>query len=138
MNGFEDLQIEFIEHDSVAIPLCTEWISELIPNGIPGAYVLYKDEQPIYVGRSDTCLKRRLLSHDYRTLATHATWQIANNPEQAYHYECFWYDWAKEKPGFLNQISPARPKASCTKLELDDLVIHMPNTQNCFLTPYAA
>ncbi|GAB2646731.1 hypothetical protein GCM10009743_22980 [Kribbella swartbergensis] len=41
-------------------------IRVIIPPATLGAYVLWDDSAPIYVGRSDTDLRRRLISHAIR------------------------------------------------------------------------
>ena len=107
--NLENVTFEFSGFDCMAVPLTSSWISELIPNNTIGAYLLWNEIEPIYVGRSDNCLKTRLITHNHRGEATHVTWQVANTPSQAYQFECFWYSWAKQQNRCLNQIAPARP-----------------------------
>jgi len=111
MEYLDDIKIEFVEHESVAIPYDAAWINEMIPANTLGAYILLEETKPIYIGRSDTCLKRRLLKHNHRSKATHLIWQIAKSPLQAYQFESYWYQWAIEHGGFINQISPAKPSS---------------------------
>lgn len=44
--------------------LLTPWlIRAMIPESTIGTYTLWAVDAPIYIGRSDTCLRRRLLEH---------------------------------------------------------------------------
>jgi hypothetical protein len=45
-----------VPHHRLALPAHSNWIRALVPSGHPGAYLLLRDNTPIYVGRSDYCL----------------------------------------------------------------------------------
>ncbi len=85
-----------------------------LPTGTAGAYVLLRyypnDAIPIYVGRSDTCLRRRLIRHPLRGLASHFLVAPTRNLEQAFAVESHWYHQYRSE-GFpvMNRIHPASP-----------------------------
>jgi hypothetical protein len=87
-----------------------------IPPRSRGAYVLGKyvggEFSPLYVGRSDSCLLTRILTHNYRNLATHVAWRIRSSQRDAFHQECALYHTYEEEPWFLNKVHPASPKGS--------------------------
>lgn len=83
-------------------------IRVLIPSTIVGTYVLYaSDGTPIYVGRSDTCLRRRLVTHAVLRRAKYFDYQVRWTPERAYIAECAAFH---AFAGLLtNAIHPASP-----------------------------
>lgn len=99
--------LEKAEIDYMATPYTTPWITALLPKQTIGAYVLISHGQPIYVGRSDSCLRTRLLNHEHRSKGSHVIWEIKKSSLEAYHQECFWYQALKQK--LINQIAPALP-----------------------------
>ncbi len=84
-------------------------IRALIGPRVVGVYLLLQRHQPVYVGRSDRCLRSRLGRHPLLGHSTHVVWQPFGRPEQAYFTECAWYHELKESGRSLNQIHPARP-----------------------------
>ncbi|WP_159030867.1 hypothetical protein [Streptomyces sp. 769] len=85
-----------------------------IPAGTIGAYVLLRNEQqqatPLYVGRSDTCLRRRLTRHPLRGRATHFVAAPTLNRYQAFAIESAWYHrYLSSGTSITNQIHPASP-----------------------------
>ncbi|MGW3031196.1 hypothetical protein ACWDCB_08160 [Streptomyces sp. NPDC001178] len=85
-----------------------------IPTGTIGAYLLLRHEQqqttPLYVGRSDTCLRRRLTRHPLRGHATHFVAAPTANSQQAYAIESAWYHrYLSKGVPIINQIHPASP-----------------------------
>lgn len=90
-------------------PLTPDSIRESVPAGVPGAYVLYWRNQdkvePIYVGRSDTDLQRRLLRHPHRWLDAFA-FLSCGSAWAAYRAERRAYFWLRPA---LNQLFPAQP-----------------------------
>lgn len=63
-------------------------IRALIPEGVMGTYVLWSPSAPVYVGRSDTSLRRRLLEHARQWPDIYFTFDEASSPEDAYAMEC--------------------------------------------------
>jgi hypothetical protein len=93
----------------VALPASANWIRPFMPPGVAGAYLLLKGDQPLYVGRSDTCLRTRLLGHEHLGAASHLVWARCDTARQAYHLESYWYDRLQAHGGLLNRVHPARP-----------------------------
>jgi len=85
-------------------------IRVLIPEAYIGTYSLFKHEKAelIYVGRSDTCLQKRLLQHAYVGRADYFRYNIQWTPEKAFIAECSAYHVSIS--GTENLIHPARPK----------------------------
>lgn len=89
-------------------------INEVIIDNKPGVYVLGNDKCGFdykYVGRSDTSLKRRLLSHNYLYQYEYFIYTYSNSPKEAFYLECkWWHDCMDYK--IVNKIHPASPKGS--------------------------
>ncbi|MEX5268882.1 GIY-YIG nuclease family protein [Kocuria sabuli] len=81
-------------------------VRALVPARICGTYLLLDGENPVYVGRSDACLRTRLASHNHRSSATHVLWEPARSPKNAYLLEAHWFH---QHDLQLNQIHPASP-----------------------------
>lgn len=65
------------------------WIVRaLIPPAVIGVYVLWSPTAPVYVGRSDTSLRRRLLEHSRSWPDIFFTYDVAFSPDDAYRMEC--------------------------------------------------
>jgi hypothetical protein len=84
-------------------------IQALISVDLIGAYILLRDGHPIYIGRSDTCLRSRLINHGLLTACEHVVWQICASPQLAFHQEAACFHELSGTPGCLNRIHPARP-----------------------------
>ena len=85
-------------------------VRALIPEGVIGAYLLLLKNVPIYAGRSDVCLRDRLINHHLLGVATHVMYQPCRDPFQAFCIEGFWFHTLRRGDGGLNMIHPARPK----------------------------
>lgn len=96
-------------HHRLALPADPAWIRVLVPKGYAGAYLLLQGHTPIYVGRSDCCLRRRLCQHEKLAEASHLVWEPCHDPLRAFYLEAFWYDQLNHLPSMRNQIHPARP-----------------------------
>lgn len=70
--------------------LLVPWlIRAMIPAGTIGTYTLWDDGKPIYIGRSDTCLRRRLIEHaSKRPAGLYFTFDVSRSPQDAYAMEC--------------------------------------------------
>ncbi|MFJ7421427.1 hypothetical protein ACIQXD_22830 [Streptomyces uncialis] len=85
-----------------------------IPVGTIGAYLLLQYEQqqaaPLYVGRSDTCLRQRLIRHPLRSRATHFIAAPTRDSHYAYAIESYWYHrYLSTSATIANLIHPASP-----------------------------
>lgn len=99
---------------SVALRFTRSVVNMQIPTGTIGAYLLMEHEhqgaRPLYVGRSDTCLRQRLSRHPLRGRATHFVVAPARNSHQAYAIESYWYhQYRSAGRSVRNQIHPASP-----------------------------
>lgn len=70
--------------------LLTPWlIRAMIPEGTIGTYTLWSADAPIYIGRSDTCLRRRLLEHAaVRADDVRFTFDVSRSIQDAFAMEC--------------------------------------------------
>ncbi len=84
-------------------------VRALVPAGRPGVYMLLRQDQPFYIGRSDSCLRTRLASHPLLRMATHVTWGPCTTPLEAYRLEAAWFHRLTAGGQPINQIHPARP-----------------------------
>ena len=96
----------------VAIRLKPDVVGAHLPPGVTGSYLLYHGLTPVYVGRSDTCLRRRLMEHPLRRIASHVAWEPTISEDRAFLVESFWFHQLELGPYHLNVIHPARPTAS--------------------------
>ncbi|MEX3624178.1 hypothetical protein [Viridibacillus arvi] len=89
----------------------------LIPNGFQGTYILYskigQSVEPIYIGRSDTDLQRRLLNHPYLNVAQYFEFFTFDSAEKAFLSETALYH--NFENSLLNKIHPAIPVNSGIK-----------------------
>lgn len=91
------------------------WIVRmLIPSGHLGSYRLVRHWRVSYVGRSDRCLRRRLVAHAYRGEADFFGFDVHPDSLRAYTAECALFH---ATPSTLsNSVHPAVPantKPSC-------------------------
>lgn len=96
----------------------TPWlIRMLIPKGYKGTYILYSQDknvvEPIYVGRSDTDLQRRLLNHPYLGSADYFEYFTFDTAEKAYLSETALFH--SFEYSLINEIHPAMPAHSHVK-----------------------
>ncbi|MEU5858959.1 GIY-YIG nuclease family protein [Nocardiopsis dassonvillei] len=66
-------------------------VRAMIPQRHIGTYVLFHHGHEHYIGRSDTCLRRRLLQHCTTGHAEYFTYDVHTTPEQAFSMECSLY-----------------------------------------------
>ncbi len=92
-----------------SFPFTSRHITASLPVGQPGSYLLLdRTGRPVYVGRSDQCLRRRLLGHPLRKKATHFTAAVADGPRGAYLLECYWWHrYRRDGIELANLIHPA-------------------------------
>lgn len=92
-----------------AYPMRPEIIRGFLPPGYSGAYMLLRAGRPIYVGRSDTCLRLRLASHPHVAKASHVMWEICRDPWQAFVLEAALFHRLQHVPDVLNRVHPGKP-----------------------------
>ena len=85
------------------------FLRTVIPTGVIGTYLLLNNGNPIYVGRSDTCILTRLLSHEHLSSATHVVWEPCKTKVHAFALESAWYHDPYISDRLINKIHPARP-----------------------------
>ncbi len=95
----------------VAVPLRTDLIQTIVPKRVFGAYRIYWSGLATYVGRSDRCIRARLLAHAASRLGTHFTWQRTMNERGAIALKSLWYHQLVETGYVLNLVHPARSLA---------------------------
>jgi hypothetical protein len=85
-------------------------VRAVVPAGLLGTYVLHRDVEPYYVGRSDTDLRRRLLQHCEAGLANYFSYDVHRSPQTAFDVECSLFH---ALAGVLaNAIHPGAPDRS--------------------------
>ena len=108
-----DNHIQEEDFTPIAFRADPKTIGALIPEDTIGAYVLFDGDRPIYVGRSDECLRGRLMRHEHLPKATHVMWAPRSTPLRAYHLEASWYHEIRSlSSAEINKIHPARPKGT--------------------------
>ncbi|MDU2106215.1 hypothetical protein [Clostridium sp.] len=102
--------------DQIVVPrlFIPDVIKEVVLSNRPGVYVLGDNENGFvyrYVGRSDTCIRTRLLTHNYLYKYEYFIFRYVDNPKEAYYYESkWWHDCANM--GINNKIHPDAPSGS--------------------------
>lgn len=113
-------------------------VRALVPPGIIGCYVLMIGDSPVYVGRSDSCLRQRLSRHGHIGFATHFLWQPCKNPVAAFNLESLWYHHLRHDLGrnLLNTIHPDSPSGAnrscpfCVPADRDALAFALERQRN--------
>lgn len=81
-----------------------------LPRSVAGVYLMCGKGQLIYAGRSDACLRTRLVYHEHLRHAGVVLWRVCPTVNVAYQIESWWYERLQGRPGVLNRIEPAKPK----------------------------
>lgn len=81
----------------------------MVPRSVRGTYLVVDVGQPVYVGRSNAFVQRRLLRHAAAGLGSHFLWKPGRSELGAYLIEAWWFHRLGGTPGFLNVINPTRP-----------------------------
>lgn len=89
-------------------------IRKAVPDGVPGVYVLGEITSdgflPKYVGRSDTNVRKRLLTHNYLYDYSYFLIEVVSTPGQAYLNEAkWWHDCLTKDIELANKIHPDSP-----------------------------
>lgn len=91
-----------------------EVIREVVKPAHSGVYVLGNEKDGFqygYVGRSDTCLKSRLLAHNHLYEYDYFIFTYTRSSQHAFFIESEWFHNCK-KSGIGNLIHPASPQGS--------------------------
>jgi hypothetical protein len=90
-------------------------VREVVAPGFAGAYVLGNDHDGFkvgYVGRSDTCLRSRLLAHSYLCAFEYFIFLFVDHVAAAFYAECELYHAYRQLNTVLaNRLHPAAPSA---------------------------
>lgn len=85
-------------------------VRRMVPHETLGTYCLLVDRAPVYIGRSDTCLRGRLAAHPLLGEAEHFVWSAGSGPWATFCMEAFWWHRLAGSPTLRNAIHPAVPK----------------------------
>jgi hypothetical protein len=107
------LKVEIGPSNRFAFPFTRTTVNALIPAGVVGVYLLLAAERPVYIGRSDQCLRTRLRFHGHLGNATHVVWNVCRSPVEAFLLESAWFHWLGLRR--LNRIHPARPRDTAVR-----------------------
>lgn len=103
------VELSVVSFGRFAYRFTPDVVQALLPDSVVGTYLLIKHGLPVYVGRSDTCLRTRLGRHPWLGIATHFTWEPCRTSFQAFCLESLWYHRLVGEPETLNRVHPARP-----------------------------
>jgi hypothetical protein len=84
-------------------------LRRLIPERAIGTYLLLRAGRPVYIGRSDSCLRARLAGHERLGMADHVVWEICRTSIEAFHGESAWFHRLRDSADCLNTVHPAPP-----------------------------
>lgn len=82
-------------------------VRAIIPDQVVGTYVLFRNGTEHYIGRSDTCLRRRLLTHCATARGEYFTYDVHPTPELAFAMECSLFH--THRHHLTNVLHPDRP-----------------------------
>ncbi|MFF9429396.1 GIY-YIG nuclease family protein [Streptomyces sp. NPDC014746] len=85
----------------------------MIPGGLIGTYIIYRDRAPNYIGRSDTNLRRRLLEHCATARGDYFAYEVHTTREQAYTMECSLYHGLRPLTNILHPDRPDHEYPQC-------------------------
>lgn len=92
------------------------YINKVVEDGRPGVYVLGDDESgfvPRYVGRSDTSLKKRLMTHNHLYDHAYFIFKYVESEKEAFYTEAKWWHDCKELGLDIdNRIHPDAPNGT--------------------------
>jgi hypothetical protein len=85
-------------------------VRALIGERHAGTYLLYRRGKPVYAGRSDRDLRRRLVTHAHHATGDYFGFSVHPDAERAYDMECALFHALHDVT--TNRIHPASPKGS--------------------------
>ena len=91
-------------------------IRNVVEKDRPGVYVLGNDEngfKPKYVGRSDYCIRNRLLTHNHLYDYDYFMFKYVDNQRDAFYLEAkWWHDCINNGVELDNMIHPDAPSGT--------------------------
>lgn len=99
---------------TIAYLLRPDVVREVVEKGRPGVYILGEYERGRfvirYVGRSDRCLRTRLLTHNHLYECSYFIFRYASSPAEGFQMECkWWHDYVSWPGELLNKRHPGTP-----------------------------
>jgi hypothetical protein len=93
-------------------------VRNTVPEGVPGVYILGEFDMhagftPVYVGRSDSDVRIRLLSHCTITTGRYFLVRPCACPTEAFQRECFYWHALRDSSCLLNSYHPDSPSGLC-------------------------
>jgi hypothetical protein len=114
-------------------PLTRHRVREVVSKGQSGfyrlGYILDERFQTTYVGRSDTCLRRRLLDHVRERWQERFIVRPTLSRKEAYRLECLFYHLERAELG--NKIHPGKPagiETECPYCKQETAIANNPPT----------
>lgn len=104
-------------------------IRKVVKADCPGVYVLGNDKNGLdygYVGRSDTCLRSRLLTHNHLYEYEYFIFTYAKNAQEAFWLESQWWHNCRGS-GVSNLIHPASPSGTGLECPYCHFASHVKN-----------
>lgn len=101
-----------------AILFTPEVVRGVVVKGSPGVYLLGNHSprnnsfEIQYIGRSDTCLQKRLKGHNHAISCEYFIHLPCETAMQAYFLECYLWHSLDDSPVMLNRIHPDSPQGS--------------------------
>lgn len=101
-------------------PYIKQEVLAVVKEGCPGTYILGDASStgvfvPKYVGRSDTCLRTRLLTHNHYYDYECFVFRYESSPKSAFYDECkWWHDYLGMGVNLDNVIHPDFPSGNPT------------------------
>jgi hypothetical protein len=83
-------------------------VRALIGERHAGTYLLYRRGKPVYAGRSDRDLRKRLMTHAHHATGDHFGFSVHPDAGRAYDMECALFHTLHDIT--TNRIHPASPK----------------------------
>jgi len=109
------LCLEPVELRRMGYLFLPEVVRAIVPQGCVGVYLLLgRGCHPVYVGRSDTCVRHRLANHEHLGNAAYFTWEPRLTPGDAFYMEAWWFHRLADYPTALNRRHPGPPAGSAT------------------------
>jgi hypothetical protein len=90
------------------------FIRALIPDQMAGTYMLFRNGQPIYAGRSDRNLRQRLSAHAHGQRGDYFDYESTTGARQAFDLECaMFHALANDCENIAHPAAPRGEQARC-------------------------
>lgn len=107
---FTDVELSFAEPRQFGFVATASVVRAFVPASSAGVYMLLRDAQPFYVGRSDHCVQTRLCTHELLPQASHFNWEPCGGAVKAFQLESACFHALASSSNLMNRIHPARPR----------------------------